>query len=115
MIGPIKAVLALSASGLLVAQVIPSSGTVIDSAGRLTLDAALVLAVIALWKALGQKDIRIAEKDVQIVSMAQKVTETMVSVMEAVKELRTTVASLKLSFDDLPCSIREEDRDRHRR
>ncbi len=94
---PVKSVVTLSTGSLLIAQVAPliAPTAAIDAAGRLTLDAALVFAVVSLWKALGQKDQRISEKDAQIVGMATKVTETMVLVMEAVKELRLTVGELK--------------------
>ncbi len=126
MILPIKGILVFAVSGLFLAEVAPAAN-VVDSAGRLTLDAALVLAVVALWKAVGAKDTRIAEKDAQIVAMASRTTDTMMSiaakqaettvtVVEAVKELRMAVSSLKLSFDDLPCSVREDERHKdHRR
>ncbi len=100
---PVKSVVALSTSSMVVAQLAPliAPTAAIDAAGRLTLDAALVFAVVSLWKALAAKDQRIGEKDQQIVGMATKVTETMVLVMEAVKELRLTVGELKaVMLDD---------------
>jgi len=116
MIAPVRAVLTLGTSGIFLAQVgqvlPPTAVSTIDSAGRLTLDAALVIAVGVLWRAMSAilvtKDAKIAEKDAQIVAMATKVTETMVLVMEAVRELRATVAEQKIAFETLPCAMREE-------
>lgn len=71
-----------------------------DTIGRLTLDGALICAVGVLWRAL-------TRKDDQVVEMARKVTETMALVTTAVTELRSTVASLKVAYEDLPCAIRE--------
>ncbi len=94
---PTKSVIGLSTTSLLISQVIPalSPSTAIDAAGRLTLDAALVLAVIALWRAVGAKDQKIAEKDAQMIIMAGKTAETMALTMESVKELRVAVTELK--------------------
>ncbi len=97
MVLPVKAVIALSTGGLIIAQLPAVPLPAVDAIGRISLDAALVAAVIALWRAVGQKDIRIAEKDAQIIAMATKVTETMVSVLDAVKELRGAVNDLKTS------------------
>lgn len=90
---PFKAVFSLAVANLMF-QAAPIPGS-FDAAGRLTLDAALVVAVGVLWRALGSKDQRIAEKDGQVVAMATKATETMALVMEAVKELRGSVNELR--------------------
>jgi hypothetical protein len=90
-----KAFCSLTSLGLLVQTVQPVPGSMVDAAGRLTLDAVLVAGVVALWKALAAKDQRIAEKDAQLVAMTSKVTEVMTQVLDAVKELRVAVNDLR--------------------
>jgi hypothetical protein len=75
---------------------------------RLTLVGALVIAVRVLWVAN-------ARKDAQVIEMASKVTETMVSVMAAVAELRKATEELGAGLDNLAdniaaltCARREE-------
>lgn len=82
MIWPAKAVISCATVALLADASLPSS---VDAAGRLTLDAALIIAVGVLWRA-------VAAKDKQVSEMLVKVTETMTSVRDAVKALETTVA-----------------------
>lgn len=104
MIGPVRAVIMLAMSNIVLGQlapVVPSSA--FDAAGRMTLDGALILAVIVLWRAL-------TKKDDQVIAMSQQTAQTMALVLEAVKELRGTIADLKVSYQDLPCAIRETSR-----
>ena len=95
----------LASAALLLDTVAPVSGSLVDAAGRLSLDGVLVAGVIALWKALAAreaahaealaaKDQRIDAKDAQIITMTTKVTEVMALVLEAVKELRSSVNRL---------------------
>lgn len=91
----IKSFCSLAVLGLIVDTAQPIPGSMVDAAGRLSLDAVLVAGVVALWKALDRKDQRIAEKDAQLVAMTSKVTEVMTQVLDAVKELRSSVMDLK--------------------
>ncbi len=111
MILPVKAILLFSTGGLLLAQ-LPAAAPLpaVDALGRLSLDAALVAAVVALWRALGTKDVRIAEKDAQIVAMATKITDAMVTGMEAIKELRGELRGVRLEGNTL-----KKREDAHRR
>jgi hypothetical protein len=72
---------------------------------RLTLTGALVIGVRQLWVANArerQEHMRIvAEKDAIIIEMAKKVTETMVSVMDSVKELRGATEEIGAAMDNL--------------
>jgi hypothetical protein len=61
---------------------------------RLTLVGALLVAVRVLW---GSN----TRKDEQIIQMAQKLTETMVSVMDAVRELRKATEESGAAMDNL--------------
>jgi hypothetical protein len=93
---PIKGIIAIATSGILLAQANPALPTgSLDSVGRLTLDGALIVAVGVLWRALGDKDRRIEQKDQQVIEMATKVTETMTAVLAAVSELRWAVNDLR--------------------
>jgi hypothetical protein len=92
----IKAFCSLVAVGLLADTVQPIPVSFVDAAGRLSLDVILMAGVVALWKALANKDTRIAEKDQQLMNMATKSHEVMVLVMEAVKELRGAVNDLRV-------------------
>lgn len=65
---------------------------------ELTLTGALLVAVRTLWTSN-------KEKDVQILAMATKVTETMALVMAAVQELRTATNELGEGLDNLSNQI----------
>ncbi len=112
LIAPVKAIIGLTGLSLTLAQVAPitPNATTVDMLGRLTLDGALGIAVVWLARTflatiashkveitalMAAKDARIAEKDAQLVAMASKVTETMALVLEAVRELRTSVNEVK--------------------
>lgn len=72
----------------------PDLTGVIGPIERLTLTGALVVAVRVLW-------VSNTKKDAQIIDMATKVTETMVSVMGAVKELRAATEELGHAMDNI--------------
>lgn len=93
---PIKAFSTLSAAVMLQTSV-PSSDFV-GPIERMTLVSALVIAVTVLWRSN-------ATKDQQIVAMATKVTETMVSVLDAVKELRRATEEVGDAMDNLASNI----------
>ena len=65
---------------------------------RLTLVMALVIAVKVLWSSN-------AKKDDQIIAMSQKVTETMVLVVESNKENRKATEELGAALDNLASNI----------
>lgn len=94
-----KTFCSLAGLGLLVDTAVPIPGSMVDAAGRLTLDGVLVAGVIALWRALAARETAyaatIAAKDAQLIAMATKVTEVMTQVLEAVKELRSSVDELR--------------------
>jgi hypothetical protein len=72
----------------------PDITGIIGPIERLTLVGALIIAVRVLWGSNSRKDI-------QIIEMATKVTETMVSVMDAVKELRKATEEIGAAMDNL--------------
>lgn len=111
MIAPVKAVLGLAGTGVLWAQVAPTTTlpAPIETLGSLGIVGMLGAAVVWLARTLlsqiansdakvaaitKEKDAVIAKKDEQIIALATKATEVMTLVMEAVKELRGTVSAL---------------------
>ncbi len=107
----IKAVIAFATSSLLLAQTIPTGAGSLDSIGRVSLDAALIIAVGVLWRKIDEKDAQLGKKDDQLIAMTSKVTEVMTSVMEAVKENRKTSEDLgvqsRKTFEELTARIDE--------
>lgn len=106
-----KSVMVLGTLGLALQQFDP------QVVGKLTLDVALVVAVGVLWRALSAKDkqkddqlavkdSQIKQKDDQIVAMVTKVTETMVVVTNSVDKLSSAIDRMQVTFEDLPCSVR---------
>lgn len=85
-------------------QNLPVATPVLDSVSKLTLDGALVLALVALWKAYNKKDD-------QVVAMATKVTETMTLVTAAIEKTTTAVASLSVRLEDLQTTIQNLQRE----
>ena len=113
---PIKAIVGIASSSILLAQItptLPAGSPTLDSIGRLTLDSALVFAVIALWRALQSvlkdKDSQIAFKDQQLITMTGQVTATMTSVMSAVQENRAATSKLEATILALPRALRDEE------
>lgn len=129
----VNKVLILASTGLAVAQIQGPAAGQLDTVGRLSLDAALIIAVGVLWKAIkdarsseelrmAEKDKRIAEKDAQLMAMTTKVTEVMVMVIETNKELRQSNDEIGQAMDNLasniaalPCSMNQRDTDRAER
>ena len=95
-----RALISLSAVAavLQTAPVSPDLQTILSPIERLTLVAALVAAVKVLWSANSTKDTRLLD-------MSGKVTETMVSVMDAVRELRKSTEELGDAIDQLTANV----------
>lgn len=83
--------------------------SVVGPVERLTLCAALIIAVYVLWNANVKERVEyrriIAEKDATIISMATEVTKVMTSVMDAVKESRKASEELGAAVDNLADNI----------
>jgi hypothetical protein len=116
---PVNAVGVIGSAAVLLQAVPPSAdplGTLVTSAGQLTLQAALIGAIwwlarkyeaaqsamiaerkemaAAMAAAIAAKDVQIEKKDEQVIEMAKQVTATQTSVIAAVTELRTSVTKL---------------------
>ncbi len=67
---------------------------------HLTLEGALVVAVVFLWKALGAKDVQIAAKDVQLIENAKAMTSALVASTSSNAELRKIIEHLSESLNE---------------
>jgi hypothetical protein len=94
--------LAVAAFALFFQTTIPPSAVgvpdITAAVERLTLVSALVVAVRVLWASN-------SKKDDQIVQMSQKVTETMVLVVESNRESRKATEELGAALDNLASNI----------
>ena len=113
----IKAVMAFATGSLLLSQVLPAPAAgSLDSVGRVSLDAALIIAVGVLWRFIGvlrsendrkiaEKDAQLSKKDDQLIEMTKTVTQVMTAVMKAVEESRKSSDELISRVDDVGAAL----------
>lgn len=92
----VGAVLLIGAANILLQATTPAAD--ISWAEHLTLEGALIAAVVVLWKALGSKDVQIALKDAQLVKSTEAVTMALAASAASNVELRKIIEHLNESL-----------------